>query len=163
MTQEITKEQAAQITTLDDYKRVTGARRFKRTTEEMYRGLSPEGALAERLHAVQHGVSQTEGYSRAIARQHRTSLRDQRSREIIIRIVPDENVDWDSEWDLPTEVCVRQDAKFYDWINTKLTGPYAETQDPGGKLMSDILNMGLGVVIDNVHFQEDIEDDNEQT
>jgi len=47
----ITAEQAAQITDIESYKRVTGAKRFKRTKEEVDAGLSPEEALKVRLGA----------------------------------------------------------------------------------------------------------------
>lgn len=161
--QEITKEQAARITDLESFKEVTGAKRFKRTKDEMERGLSPEKALAERLKDVLEGTSQTEGYAREVRRQAARSYRSRASREIVIRIVPAEGVEWDPEWTMPItsdqgEIVVQEDEKFYGWVDTKLTGPYAERDDPGGDLIRHIVDLGLGEVIVNLQFAKDIED-----
>ena len=50
-------EQAKQISSIEDYKRITGAKRFKRTKDEMARGLSVEQALQERIQQAQ-GIPQ---------------------------------------------------------------------------------------------------------
>jgi hypothetical protein len=51
------------------------------------------------------------------------------------------------------EIEITADDKFYAWVDTKLTAPYDKD---AGQLFQDMLEMGLGEIIDHKHFEEDV-------
>ena len=135
------KEQAEQIHDLESYKRITGAKRFKRTKDETDRGLSPEEALQERLTATTD--SKTDGTPKKKATRRKGG-------DIVIRIKPDTTVDPDYFDDVPKgEIVVLQDDHFYKWIGTLLGHPYKSNEE----LYERILSMGIGEVATDTHYK----------
>jgi len=156
MTAEITSEQAKLITDLPSYFRVTGARRFKRTKDEMLRGLAPANALAERLKGFQ-GASEQESSppgDKEVIKRPRKRRSKKSDGEIVIRIRPGDDVDPDYLETLPSgEVVVEQSNGFYAWIYTKLEVPY---DGDASRLFTDILDEGIGEVIVRKNFEADL-------
>jgi hypothetical protein len=165
MTQEITAEQAPHIHDLESYKAVTGAKRFKRTAEEMQLGLSPEEALKRRLAAFDPNwldknpvakASVERGPEQAKARQF-TGFRPDRAvlvqpGDIVIRIRAAKGVDKDYLSRLPTtEIVVEQDNFFYGRVDDKLAGLYEGETD---KFFQDLIESGMGELIDHPAFKQ---------
>lgn len=150
MTQEITAEQAPQIHDLESYKTVTGAKRFKRTAEEMAMDLSPEQALKQRLAAfgskpitnVLQAKADAASYKPWDVQAARKSLKLDGNGEIIIRIRPAKGVSPDYFEHLPkAEILVVEDDKFYGWLDVMLSGRYTGTVN---EFFAEVLDEGLG-------------------
>jgi len=161
MTAEITAEQAPQIHDLESYKTVTGAKRFKRTAEEMQLGLSPEAALKRRLAAfdpnwldknpeakalVMLGIEQAKARMFTNAAEF-VKRQTYGTGEILIRIRPVKGVSPDYFEHLPSaEIVVEQDDKFYGWLDVMLSGRYTGTVNA---FFAEVLDEGLGEKISN--------------
>lgn len=129
------KDQAEQIATIEDYKRVTGAKRFKRNKDEMDRGLSVEAALKERIDAV---TTETP------VKKPKTF---KGNGEIVIRIKPDKSLSKKDDADyigiIPTtEIIVTQDRSFYAWLYERLDHGYDSIEE----LFKDLTDWGMGEV-----------------
>lgn len=158
---DITKEQATQIYDLDSYKEVTGAKRFKRTKEEMSLGLSPERALQRRLENLRGPQSEhkdeqptQEGNRKQLLTQSPRRASKSRKGDITIRIRPAAGVDTDyfeRLRDRPVEIVL--DEKWYSWVDTKLASPYDGDIE---MLLQHILDLGIGEVITEKNFPEDL-------
>lgn len=157
---DITREQVPLIHDIDSYKEVTGARRFKRTKDEMERGLSPDEALKERLAAF----SQTQGYLDIIsqgggamaAKATRRRLSASRKGDITIRIRPEAGIDAEYFEKLTgQDVEIVLDEKWYGWLDNKLDCPY---NGDITRLLKHILDMGIGEVITQIQFPPDLEE-----
>jgi len=139
----LTKEQAAQITDLESYKKVTGAKRFKRSKEETDRGLTPEKALQERLE-IALGEKEKPKPARKPVNHNRG--------DIVLR--PTDNSFEEYFEELPNKaVKIELDDKWYGWFITLLANPY---EGDANKLMRDIMDLGIGEVLTTKHFPEDI-------
>lgn len=148
------KDQATQIHDIESYKEITGAKRFKRTKEEMALGLSPQEALQERLKALQVGavVETVQKKYRETARQHSNTS----AGEITIKIrpaagVPAEYFERIGNKIVTMELC----DKAYGWLDTKLQSPY---DNDIGRLMEDVIDKGLDEVITHMNFPEDLKE-----
>lgn len=129
--------QARQITDLESYKEVTGAKRFKRTKDEVARGLSPEEALAERL--AQFG-SETEISGNSAPEPKRT--RRSSKGEIVLRIRPKRGVSL-ADYDIPEgEFEIEEDQQFYTWLEELHTARYGD--HPRALLFQHLLDFGVG-------------------
>jgi hypothetical protein len=119
----------------------TGAKRFKRTKDEMARGLSPQEALDERL--------------RNQSRETNTRASTSRKGDIVIRIRPAAGVDSDYFEKIPQQESeIVLDEQWYAWLDTKLDVPYdGDTK----RLMTDIMTFGMGEVISKMQFASDLE------
>lgn len=169
MTAEITAEQAPQIHDIESYKAVTGAKRFKRTAEEMAMDLSPEQALKRRLAAFDPNwldknpvakASVMQGIEQAKARQFTdgpVGFRPDRAvlvqpGDIVIRIRAAKGVDKDYLSRLPTtEIVIEQDNFFYGRMDDKLAGLY---EGETGKFFQDLIESGMGELIDHPAFKQ---------
>lgn len=166
MTQDITREQATQITDLESYKTVTGAQRFKRTKEEMDLGLSPEEALKRRL-ADTLGEAVPEAVHRGIAQAKAGKLTDgptmtqprastSRAGDMTIKIRPAAKTDADYFEHVPGKPFeIVLDQSWYAWYDTLVGGPF---EGDSNKLMKFILDQGIGAVLTKIHFPSDIEE-----
>lgn len=144
----LTKEQAAQIHDMDSYRAVTGAKRFKRTADEVAAGLSPEEALRRRLSSVSKSPDKSG--------EKKVRASTSRKGDITIKIRPQAGVDPEYFEHLrakPVEIVL--DNKWYGWVHTKLEHPYEGNIE---KLLLQILNLGLGEIIDKIHSEDDIKD-----
>lgn len=150
----ITKEQAAKIYDLESYKEVTGAKRFKRTKEDMALGLTPEEALQKRLKELK-GEPQSNIKGETNTRRHEQNKGSRRSGEIIVRITPSPNVSSEYFEHCPRgEIKLSLDEKWYGWFDTQVSGPYEGNIT---KLLQDILDRGIGELVTHVHFPADVE------
>ena len=152
---DITKEQAALITDLDSYKTVTGAKRFKRTKEEMMAGLSPVSALERRL-AIARGVSIEEiklDIDDQLGEQRRRASTS-RSGDIVVRPAAGTDADYfEHVPDQPIE-CVL-DTSWYAWFYTLISGPF---KGDANKLLTYILDIGIEEVLTRFHTITDVEE-----
>ena len=140
----LTKEQAAQITDLESYKQVTGAKRFKRSKEETDRGLTPEKALQERLEVALGEKEKPKPARKAVSHN---------GGDIVLRPLNDVPEEYFEE--LPNKaIQITLDDKWYGWFGTLLENPY---QGDANKLMRDILDLGIGEVLTTKHYPEDID------
>lgn len=164
MTAEITAKQAPQIHDIESYKAVTGAKRFKRTAEEMAMDLTPEQALKRRLAAFDPNwldknpvakASVERGLEQAKARQFTdgpVGFRPVQPGDIVIRIRAAKGVDKDYLSRLPTtEIVVEQDNFFYGRVDDKLAGLYEGETD---KFFQDLIESGMGELIDHPAFKQ---------
>jgi hypothetical protein len=163
MTQDITREQAAQITDLESYKRITGFKRLKRTKEEMDSGLTPEEALKRRL-AETLGEEVPEALRRGIAQAKAGQLNDgpkprasaSRKGDITLQIRPAAKTDADYFEHVPGKpVEIVLDQSWYSWFDTLSQTPFGGDTT---KLLRFILEQGIGQVLTKFHFPEDIEE-----
>lgn len=158
---DISKEQAAQITDLESYKVVTGAKRFKRTKEEMLLGLTPEQGLERRL-TMARGEQVPEALKRGIAQAKAgqlndgpTSLRASTSRSGDIVIRPAAGTDSDYFQRVPQEpVEIVLDQQWYAWFDSLAESPF---QGDVGKLLRFILDQGIGEVLTKFQYITDVE------
>jgi len=122
--------------------------RFRRTKDELARGLTPEQAQYERLSAAADKAPSHADHMDLSARAVKALSKPKpevKSGDIIIRIRPDKTVDKDYfEHLCGKEIDVTQDDHFYKWIDHFL-GKDEELP----KLFQDILDKGIGEVIDN--------------
>lgn len=120
-----------QITDIESYKAITGAKRFKRTKEEIALGLSPEEALKRRVNP---------GIIEAPANRS-----PKVSGDIVIRIRPMTGTDADYFEFVPqSEVVVEVDEHWYKWLDTRATVPY---NGDVPKLIADLINLGMNEVV----------------
>lgn len=141
--------------------------RFRRTKDELARGLSPDEAKHERdlidldkrlamdedpdsatIASVKRGVEQAKA---------RKFVPDPRKKgDIVIRIRPVKGVPADYFEHLRDgEIVVEQDEHWYKWVDHYLGKVYNEAGD--AKFFRDILDRGIGELIKHVHFTKDIE------
>lgn len=154
MREELTREQATQITDLDSYKTVTGAKRFKRTKEEMQSGLSPEEALQRRLAEVLGEAQDNDGP--ALSGGGGAVIGERRSRkgDMTIRLRPAAKTDVDYFEHVPGKpVELVLDQSWYSWFDSLATGPF---EGDATKLLRYILEQGIGQVLTTFHFPSDI-------
>ena len=160
---DISKEQATLITDLDSYKTVTGAKRFKRTKEEMTAGFTPTEALNKRLIEVRGetviGDSHTVG-GRTDAPIEKDGDprfgRSYRKSNITIQVRAAPKTDADFFEHIPAKpVEIILDQSWYSWFDTLAAGPF---QGDSTKLLRFILEQGIGQVLTAIHFPSDIED-----
>lgn len=159
------KEQAAKIYDLETYKEVTGAKRFKRTKEEMDLGLSPEEALQRRLESLREQKLGNKDESPHMGRGRKqnpskSSRRASTSRkgDIVVHIRPVAGVDPVFFEHLPEKNNDREiilDEKWYSWLDNKLDCPYYGDIT---KLLEHVLEMGMGEVITRYQLPEDLND-----
>lgn len=135
----LTKEQAAQITDIESYKSVTGAKRFKRTKDEMDRGLTVEQALAERLDGLKDD-------------KKKSPITHNGCLTIVVK--PEKGVPQDYFEQFKNKTLeIVLDKKFYGWLDTKLDCPYNGDMQ---LLFKDILDLGMGEVVVQRSFEEDL-------
>ena len=160
---EMSKQQAEEITDLASYKAVTGARRFRRTKDEKGRGLSPEEALQERL-ALFRGEPKSEkrdesdqsSQPRRQAKSKGSRPSTSRKGDIVIRIRPQAGVDPEYFEKLSgRELEVVMKESWYGWVDTKLEVPYNGDDQ---RLMKHVLELGLGEVIVTINQEDDFDD-----
>jgi len=157
-------QQAKEITDLASYKRVTGAKRFKRTADEMTRGLSPEKALQERINAARGGPNHTQkddsSPDRASRKQNtQKGPRPSTSRKgnMSLKLRPQAGVDSNYFERVPkSEIQVILDEKWYGWFDGLLDHPYYGNHE---KLLEHILNLGIGEVLTTMHTEADVNED----
>ena len=145
--------------------------RFRRTRDELARGLTPTQAQEERAirlpgegHVVQDsGIKNPEPPQSASGTQPLKSggirmskvIFAKQNGEIVLRIRPGKDVDPDYFEHLKgKEIEVTQDELFYKWIDHYLDKIYDGVGN--AKLFQDILDKGIGEVINTVHFEKDI-------
>ena len=152
---EMSKDQMAQISDIESWKRVMGAKRFKRTKEEMIIGLSPDEALQRRLgNGLPPLDLPANGRLDVIMAKPRAS--STRKGDITIRIRPAVGVDPDYFQRLPNgPVEIVLDEKFYSWLDNKLECPY---NGDSKTLLRHILNLGIGEVITQVNSEQDVQE-----
>ncbi|MCV0439843.1 MAG: hypothetical protein K5880_14575 [Hydrogenophaga sp.] len=160
----MSKQQAEVITDLASYKEVTGAKRFKRTKDEMERRLTPEEALQERLAMFRRGPKSEKRDESEQQVQPRRQIQSKgprrpstsRKGDIVIRIRPKAGVDPEYFEQLGgQDVEVVMDEKWYSWVDTKLNCPY---NGDVRRILSHIVQLGLGEVITTFNFEEDFQD-----
>lgn len=155
----MSKQQAEEITDLASYKAVTGARRFKRTKDEMERGLTPEEALQERLDLFRGGrkvnKKTTANDKFKVVLKHGPRPSTSRKGDIVIRIRPQAGVDPEYFERLSgRELEVVLNEKWYGWVDTKLEVPY---NGDDLRLMKHVLELGLGEVIVTLNQEDDFD------
>lgn len=147
--------------------------RFRRTKDELARGLSPEQAKAEReafqatLVAVANPPMTAEDAQKAYDEVVPVPFKKKEiekivrkvtgkgSGEIVLRIKPGKGVDADYfEFLNGKTIDVEQDNHFYSWLDTLLSGAYVEHGRT--KLFTDILSEGIGQVLTTRHFPKDV-------
>jgi hypothetical protein len=115
--------------------------RFRRTKDEIARGLSPEQAMAERARST---VSPTE-----------TPSKKNKKGDITIHIRASKGVDPDYfEFVTDRVIEVEQDEHFYKWVDHLASKVYDEHGQ--AKLFTDILSNGIGKVLTTRQFTKDI-------
>ena len=150
----LTKEQAAQIHDFPSFQEVTG-KRFKMFKGEKERNLSREDALRERIKQAATHVGQTVG-----RQYHDMLVADKAAHrgEIVIHIRPDVGVNSQYFENLPNgPVELRLDEKWFSWLDNRLIMPY---DGDITRLLQHILDLGIGEVITQYNFPEDLNDDN---
>lgn len=159
---EMSKQQAEEITDLASYKAVTGAKRFKRTKDEMERRLTPEEALQERLDLFRGGPQSKQKDDGEQVVQGRNQTRSKgprpstsRKGDIVIRIRPAAGVDPEYFEQLSGhELEIVLNEKWYSWVDNKLTVPYDGDER---RLLKHILELGLGEVIVTINQEDDFD------
>jgi hypothetical protein len=145
------------IKTVEDWKQAMGTG-FRLTKDEKGRNMSREEALAERVSIFQAKQGNRPGLRTVeIIEREGKSSRAARSRkgDILIRIRPQADVDpaYFAQLD-GKQLEVVLDEKWYSWLDTKLEAPYnGDVQ----RLVSHILDLGLGEVITRIQTEKDIE------
>ena len=156
---------------VEEYKRSTGAKRFRRTKEELSLGLSDEQALQRRLatsggnpHEVGGRTDAPEtnpcleielGPSKGPA-EHRKARVSRSDGDIVIRISADKGVDsgyFEFVPKAPIEVVL--DNSWYSWFDTLFNTPYEGNAE---RLVRHILNKGIGEVLTHFHFPADLDE-----
>ena len=134
-------EQAAQITDLESYKSVTGAKRFKRSKEEMALGLSPEDALVRRLKLANGEVVIDSNPCLDIELPKAKPRRG----DIVIHLRPAKGVDADYFEHVPqTPIEIVVDEKWYSWFDTRAITPYdGDVQ----RLLAAIFDRGMNEIV----------------
>ena len=116
--------------------------RFRRSKDECSRGLTPAQAQAERAGGTPVQLPKV------------TEKRKQNG-EIVLRICPGKDVDADYFEHLRGKTIeVTQDELFYKWIDHYLDKVYANAGHT--KLFQDILDKGIGELINTIHLEKDI-------
>lgn len=147
---EMNKEQMAQISDIESWKRVMGAKRFKRTKEEMSFGLSPDEALQRRL----SGNLPPSSLNVPMPDVKKPRATTSRKGDITIRIRPEVGVDSDYFERLPNgPVEIVLDEKWFLWLDNKLECPY---NGDNTQLLAHILNLGIGEVITQINSEKDV-------
>lgn len=146
---DITQEQAKQITCLESYKTVTGAKRFKRTKEEMTKGLTPLEALFERINDAL-GIGILPPIDKIVP------VKDQSSRKsgitIQVRAAPKTDADYfEHVPGQPVEIVL--DEHWYKWYDQLMSGPF---EGDHNKLLAVILDRGIGEVLTKYLFPADV-------
>lgn len=155
-------EQAQKIHDIESYIAVTGAKRFKRTKEEMSLGLSPEEALKRRIQQLETGLSNEsfkslergldDAKNGRTAPLRETSKHSTKSGDLIIR--PEKGVSSDYFEHMPDTILeIRLDSQWYGWWDTLMSGPFDGNAQ---KLIQYIMNFGIGEVHTKFHFPADI-------
>lgn len=122
--------------------------RFRRTKDELARGLTPEQAQAERdTQPLAKALDQI-----ADLKMPRVILAKE-SGEFIIKIVPAKGVDKDYFENIKARIEVTLDNDFYKWIDHYLDKVYDGDMS---KLFQNILDKGIGEVINTIHNEKDI-------
>lgn len=148
---DFTPEQAKDIHDIASYKSVTGAKRFKRTKEEMAEGLTPEEALQRRLTGTLPGLR-----GDPIKKARRPSKST--SGNMTIRVRPEAGVDPEYFARLPKNgIELVLDKNFYSWLDNKLEMPY---NGDATQLFQHIFNLGIGEVLSHVHSAQDVKEYN---
>ena len=143
----ITKEQAKQITDIESYKKVTGAKRFKRTKEEVEAGLNAEDALKIRL-GQKPSKTTTDNAKPKFKKGYG-------SQTLTIEITADSGVDKDLFERIPKgTISFRADDKTFAWLDNRLDAPY---NGDIALMVSDIFDLGLQEIIVRKHLPKDIE------
>jgi len=147
---EISSHQATLIHDIASYKEVMGAKRFKRTKEEMAMGLTAEKALELRLREANDLPAGAVG-SRPTPRASTS-----RKGDITIKIRPAAGVESSYFERLPNgPVEIVLDEKFYSWLDNKLECPY---NGDSTMILRHILNLGIGEVITQVNSEQDVQE-----
>jgi len=139
--------------------------RFRRTKDELARGLTPEQAKIERKQRYPLGSPDPDQLNilaeiiddEVVSKKLRKAAKnlEMPNGEITIRIRPDKNVDSDYFEHLGDQVIeVSQDNDFYKWIDHLLEKIYNEHGD--AKLFQDVLNEGFGRVLTTRLFTKDV-------
>lgn len=131
--------------------------RFRRSNDEIARGLTPEQALVERQNSGGHTVEPS-GIENPVVPDSPSgvvTLKKGKKGEIVLRIRPAKGVDPDYFEFLPNgELTIEQDQNFYQWVDTHLDKIY---NDHGpSKFFEDVLTEGIRELITKVHFTKDI-------
>lgn len=129
--------------------------RFRRSKDELARGLSPEQAQAEREAWLANNTEAIASVKRGVAQAKEGKFATPNSKgEIVLRIRPTKNVDADYfEFLNGKEVVVEQDTDFYKWIDHYLDKVYGGN---AAKLFQAILDQGIGEVITKIHIESDV-------
>lgn len=118
--------------------------RFRRTKDELARGITPAQAQTER--SIHRGIED--------AKAGRISQK-RGNGEIILRIRPRKGVCNEYFDLLPLkEVILEEDEHFYKWLDHYLSKVYADAGQV--KFFTDLLDQGIGGLVTNIHFERDI-------
>lgn len=122
--------------------------RFRRTKDEVARGLTPEQAQAERgtqpLAKALDQIGKIKMPKVALAKENG---------QFFISVFPAKSVDKDYFEHIQARVEVTLDNDFYKWVDHYLDKVYGGN---ASKLFQDILDKGIGQVIDTIHLEKDI-------
>jgi len=142
---------------IEDWKKKTGAKRFKRTKEEMELGLSPQEALdirlakslsGDRSALIEAAVNTDDG--RVAAGKVRRSGRG----KITIEIVPKPGTDSDYFEYVPKgTVTVQMNEKWYSWLDNLAQIPY---DGDVSRLLRHVIDAGLNTLITESAFEENL-------
>lgn len=142
---------------LEEWKVATGAKRFKRTKEEMALGLSPEEALERRLateggkpsHKNETGQASVGG---GLKRGDLSIVLG----DTKLNLRPAAKTDTDYFEHIPgKKLEIVLDQNWYAWYDTLMSGPF---EGDAHKLMKFILEQGIGEVLTKFHFAVDVEE-----
>lgn len=129
--------------------------RFRRTKDELARGLSPEQAKVEREAFQATPIAVANPPMSAEDAKIVRKVTGKVSGEIVLRIKPGKGVDADYfEFLNGKTIEVEQDNYFYSWLDSLLSGVYAEHGKT--KLFTDILSEGIGQTLTTRHFPKDV-------
>lgn len=130
-------------------------KRFRRTKDEIERGLSPAQAKAERDAFQAFTAADAQNEAVPLTKKEINKIIRRVTGEIIVRIRPAKGVDSDYFEHLDGKVIVlEEDEHFYKWLDHLLDKVYNE-HGPA-KLVQDILDQGIGGVITTRQFTKDI-------
>jgi len=134
---------------IQEWKAENGAKRFRRTKEEIASGFTPAEALQKRL-------LEAEGKQAPIlGSEDKKDDKPSRKSNITILVSAAAKTDSDYFEHLPASpVKIELDQSWYTWYDTLVTGPF---EGDANKLLKFILDQGIETVLTKFHFPSDIE------
>lgn len=129
-----------------EWKATNGAKRFRRTKEEIADGLTPEQALKKRLSGAG---------DEAVPITELSDTKPSHKSNITILVSAASKTDSDYFEHLPAlPVKIELDQSWYTWYDTLVSGPF---EGDSNKLLKFILDHGMEAVLTKFHFPADIE------